>query len=348
MSIRNISIGAVNPIDDSCISSISLAPTNYTKRGLSSKIILKPDLAYVGGRGFADNHGLSSLSTSGSVISSAGTSYAAPLVARILASLDNEIVSGEPIARETLIALLIHSARIPDCLSDNAYKTICRDFVGFGIPDSSREILNNDDHEIRLVFNSVLLEKKRMVFDFNYPASLVNESGGITGEMQLTLVSTPPIDDRFDVERVRINVKAQVSQYDPVKTEKVQAARIIAGKPATDKLEYNGLLKSVFANDSDADRREKNLINVGLKWGTTKKYKFRSPEGTGKSSALRLVIDYESRENTPFPREGIPFSAILTIKDPNGERPIFHEMQNQLQNDGITITNIQTASQIMV
>lgn len=336
MSIRNISVGAVNPVDDSCISSVSLAPTNYTRRGIASKIILKPDLAYVGGRGTNKDTGLTSIEPNGFKITGCGTSYATPLVARILASLDNEIIGGEQISRETLIALLIHSAQIPECMSDKAYKIIRQDFIGFGIPSSCREILNNDDHEIRLVFNSILLEKKRMVFDFDYPASLVNENGGVKGEMLLTLVATPPLDDSFEIERVRINVKAQVAQYDSSESEKT-------GKP-----KYKGILKPFFASDSDVDLREKNLINVGLKWGTTKKYKFESRQGVGKSSSMRLVVDYESRENTIFPRDGIPFSVILTIRDPEGEKPIFYEMQNQLQNNGVTIANIQIATHVQV
>lgn len=331
-SIRNISVGAVNPIDEECATSIPLAPTNYTKRGLKSKIILKPDLAYVGGRGTSGETGLKSLSPTGKIVSSAGTSFASPLIARILASLSNDIVDGENLARETLIALLVHSAKIPNCLSDEAYKNIYKDFIGFGIPDNSKEILNNDDHEIRLVFNSVLKNKKHMVFDFTYPPCLVNNKGGIMGEMELTLVSSPPIDARFDAERVRINVNAQVSQY----------------KPNDEKPQYEGLLKPFFACETDLDMREQNLINTGLKWGTTKKYFFKSPKGTGKSSTLRLVISYETRENTEFPAEGVPFSAILTIRDPKKEKPVFSQMRQQLDAQGISITNIQTASQIMV
>ena len=90
------------------------------------------------------------------------------------------------------------------------------------------------------------------------------------------------------------------------------------------------------------------MINVGLKWGTTKKYKFESRQGVGKSSSMRLVVDYESRENTIFPRDGIPFSVILTIRDPEGEKPIFYEMQNQLQTNGVTIANIQVATHVQV
>lgn len=335
-SIRNISVGAVNPIDAECATSIPLAPTNYTKRGPKSKIILKPDLAYVGGRGTSGETGLKSLSPTGKIVSSAGTSFASPLIARILASLSNDIVDGENLARETLIALLVHSAKIPECLSDKAYKNICRDFVGFGIPDSSKEILNNDDHEIRLVFNSVLKDRKRMVFDFTYPACLVNDSGGVMGEMELTLVSTPPIDARFDAERVRINVNAQISQYTP------------NDDSPDEKPKYVGLLKPFFACEPDLDMREQNLINTGLKWGTTKKYFFKSPRGAGKSSALRLVISYETRENTEFPAEGVPFSAILTIRDPKKEKPVFSQMRQQLDTQGISIANIQNASQIMV
>lgn len=335
MSIRNISVGALNPMDDACVTSVPLAPTNYTKRGLKSKIILKPDLAYVGGRGVSGNTGLKSISPSGQIISGAGTSYSAPLVARILASLSNDIVGGQNLARETLIALLVHSAKIPDCLANKAYENICTDFVGFGMPSNSKEILNNDDHEIRLVFNSVLKDRKRMVFDFSYPPCLVNDNGGITGEMELTLVSTPPIDDRFNAERVRINVTAQVGQYLP-------------DKSTPEKQKYDGLLKPIFACDKNLDGTERNLINAGLKWGTTKKYFFRSPKGKGKSSAMRLVVSYESRENTIFPPEGVPFSVILSIKDPTKEKPVFTQMRQQLDAAAISIADIQTANQLMV
>lgn len=335
MSVRNISVGALNPIDDRAINFISLAPTNYTRRGMTSKILLKPDLAYVGGRGVVADTGLLSLKPSGEIGCVCGTSFSAPLVARTLASLDNEIVGRERISRETLLALLVHSASIPDFIKQPEYKNIGQDFFGFGIPGASREILSNDDHEIRLVFNSVLLKKKQMVFYFDYPSSLVTESGGIIGEMFLTLVSTPPIDDRFEAERVRVNVKAQIYQYN-------------SQKSTNEKMHYDGRLKSVFVSDDDLDKTERNLINSGLKWGSIKKYHFRSSRGKGASSSMKLVVSYESRENVEFPDQGIPFSLILTIRDLDRRRSIFAEMCNQLQTSGINIASIQTANVVRV
>ena len=47
-----------------------------------------------------------------------------------------------------------------------------------------------------------------------------------------------------------------------------------------------------------------------------------------------------------MPEEGIPFTAILTISDPNGEKPIFNEMRQVLMAGGVIVEDIRIASRV--
>ena len=47
-----------------------------------------------------------------------------------------------------------------------------------------------------------------------------------------------------------------------------------------------------------------------------------------------------------MPEEGVPFTAIVTISDPEAQRPIFNDMRQGLQALGILIADIRTAARI--
>lgn len=99
--------------------------SNYSCRGPGLRVGLKPDLAHIGGSGTRHatlGHGLLSLDAAGQVVDSCGTSYAAPNVAKTLASLDHAIEG--TVSRETLIGLGIHLAVLPDSLNDRNLQSV--------------------------------------------------------------------------------------------------------------------------------------------------------------------------------------------------------------------------------
>lgn len=315
-SVRSLVIGALDPqLGDG-----RFQPSRYTRRGPGPALGAKPDLAHIGGR-LDDSSGLHSISPSGSGVESCGTSYAAPLVAKTVAAIDHAIEGGIP--REALSALVIHHAVTPSGLDAPLLKPIARDFIGAGMPSPAVETLLADDHEITLVFNGVLKGGHELRFQFAWPASLVNSSGGCSGNVKLTLVHRPPIDRSFGGEFVRINLDAYLRQ------------EVINKK--TGEVSFSGRLKG-----DGMKRLEKELVTHGAKWWPVKILKDEFDE-IGHSSQWRLVIDPLSRSGFVMPEEGIPFCAVLTISDPGGNKQVFNEMRMQLQNSGATISDIRTA-----
>lgn len=100
---------------------------------------------------------------------------------------------------------------------------------------------------------------------------------------------------------------------------------------------FNSRLKGLSSK-----RYEKELIANGAKWGPIKK-KEGSFRGIGNSSQWRLIIESLSRRNFNFPIEGVPFSALLTIRDESETAAVFSEMRHELQASGVVIADIRTA-----
>jgi len=326
-SARNVAVAALNPPGhDGCL---PFAPACFTRRGPGLRSGVKPDLAHVGGAGTRHarlGHGLFSIRPDGTVIDGCGTSYASPLVAKTAALLDHAI-EGE-VSRETLIGLLVHNAEIPEPLRQKRLGPVARQLVGFGMPPPAERILDTGEHAITLVFATHIQRGQQINFRFSWPASLVNSGGKCRGRAKLTLVSTPPLDSRFGAEFVRVNVDATLQQ------EQVDGR-------------WKGRLDSLYLPTSKgAPAVEAELIEHGLKWSPLKVYEKTFVRGVGPSSNWRLFVEYLTRAGEMMPEGGVPFTAILTISDPDAERPIFNEMRQNLQAIGAQIEDIRTAARI--
>lgn len=327
-SARNLTIGALNPPNLTHV--IPQAPAAYSCRGPGIRIGVKPDLAHFGGsykKCPTNGHGLHSIAGDGSRIDGCGTSYAAPLVAKTLACLESQI-EGD-ISRETLIALGIHHARLPDVLQKKEYKDLARYLSGFGIPASSAQILSGSDSSITLVFANRLMPDKQMSFKFAWPSCLVKDQKCF-GHARMTLVSTPPFDYRYGAEFVRVNLDAYLRQEKELGSEK-----------------YQGRADPVYLPSSEQSHYfEPDLIKHGLKWSPIKVYE-RNMQGLGPSTNWRLDVDYLTRDEEEIPVQGVPFTVILTISDPKGEAPVFQEMRQFLQAQNVSTADIRTAARIV-
>ena len=212
-SVRNVSVAALNP--PGMPNCVSHAPARYSRRGPGLRAGVKPDLSHIGGSGSPkspNGHGLFSVKPDGSVCDACGTSYAAPLVAKTAAVLDHSI-EGD-VSRETIVALLLHNARIPPVLTTKGLSGIARDMAGYGIPPGAGEILEGGEYEITLVFAHRLRRDQQVSFAFSWPPSLVTPQRKCRGEARLTLISTPPLDTRYGAEFVRVNIGAALQQED--------------------------------------------------------------------------------------------------------------------------------------
>jgi hypothetical protein len=91
--------------------------------------------------------------------------------------------------------------------------------------------------------------------------------------------------------------------------------------------------------------RERALIEHGLKLWPTKKY-LAELDANGSSANWRLEISSLTRAEAVFPAEGVAFALILTIEDPEGQRPVFQNFRQYLQTQPIAVTDIRTAHRI--
>ncbi len=326
-SARNVAVAALNPPGhDGCI---PFAPSRFSRRGPGLRAGVKPDLAHIGGAG--SQHlvlgcGLFSIRPDGTIIDGCGTSYASPLAAKTAAVLDHAI-EGE-VSRETLIGLLVHHAEMPVPLRAKALAPIARHMVGFGMPPSADRILETGDHAITLVFASRLRRDQQINFRFAWPASLVGPGGKCRGRAKITLISTPPLDARFGSEFVRVNINATLQQEQ--------------GGGG-----WKGRLEPLYLpSKRESPAVEAELIEHDLKWSPVKVLAKTFPQGVGPSSNWRLFVDYLTRAGEVMPEEGVPFTAIVTISDPDAEQPVFNDMRQNLQALGTQIADIRTAARI--
>ena len=328
-SIRAVSVGALNPPGTD---QISEAPTVYTLRGPGLQVGVKPDVATFGGAvssGQSIKSGLYSITKSGNKVNVAGTSFAAPIIAKKLADLDTK--TNGRLKVETLKAMLIHNCFLPKFLRKTKMKSLGRQFAGFGNPISTQKMFETDDHQITMVFESTLnLDGKKPVilrFPFEWPPCL-NSNGACYGKVRMTLVYSPPINPKWGTEFVRVNLDAKLSQQQ-IETKK-------DGQPR-----YKNQVQSNVSNYRlGLGSNESALIKHGLKWWPCKQYEtnFRS---RGTSTQWKLEVSSITRAESKFPLAGIPFSVILTIEDYDEEKPVFRDMQKILQNRGAKTLPIQ-------
>ncbi|MFA7134309.1 MAG: S8 family serine peptidase [Bacteroidales bacterium] len=326
-SCRNISVSALNPPDMSSVVPYGLS--NYSCRGVSSRTGLKPDLAHIGGSGtkhHIEGHGLYSVNEHGNIEDGCGTSYAAPNVAKTIASLENAI-EGD-VSRETLMALSIHHAILPEPFSEKQLNTVAKHLVGFGMPQSSQEILEGGDNAITLVFANRITIGRKLSFRFTWPSCLV-KNGKCTGQAKLTIVSTPPLNYRYGSEFIRVNIDARLRQLQ-------------------NNGRYSGRLNAIYTPETgDGGLYEKDQIEHSFKWSPIKVYEKKFPRGIGPSTDWSLDVEYLTRDGEKIPQNGIPFTAILTIFDPNNEEPVFNDMRQTLQSIGVQTVDIKTAARIV-
>lgn len=331
--LLGLTVGAVNP--PGVPNHAADVPTTYTRRGPGIGGARKPDLAHYGGAApsaaTGNRTGLASFAPNGEAVESCGTSYASPNVAATLATLDDRLEHAQN--REILLALTIHRAKRSKPLSHKALRHISREFVGFGLPPTCDALLLDDPHAISLVFSETLLRRQKLEFPFAWPAALVADGGICRGEVEVTLVYTPPIDSDFKDEAQRVQMEAHLAQ------ESIDHA--------TGEISWGSRL----AQDGSGvppgmNKTERYLVRTGLKWSPIKRYELKMPQGRGNSSNWKLTLDSLTRAGAHYPVEGVPFALILTIFDGKRAAPIHDEVRNGLRAQGFTLADITVAHRV--
>lgn len=323
-SIANVSVGATNP--PGMALAIESVPTRYTRRATPIPSTLKPDFGAPGGGvrvNGGDSSGLQALNSVGNIIEVEGTSYAAPIVARYLASLDAAIAGDVP--REVLLALATHHARMPTPLQrSKTVAALAPSFIGRGLLPSVADTLDGDAHRMTVVLSDVVQPGKRVIFGFQWPDSLTSADGKCRGRIKLTLVSQPTVNHAHGDEAVRVNLEAALKQLDPRKGTFASTV-----KPTHEF--FSGF---TYAN-------ERTLMTELGKWFPVKSFE-RTMRGVGKSSDWMLEIGYLTRAAETLPLNGVRFGAIITIEDPAGEAPVYDEMRASLTTIGVSLNDLRT------
>lgn len=334
-SVRSISVGALNPPNTGQIEG---APTVYTTRGPGLQVGVKPDVATFGGTGNVapgKSTGLASITTTGTKQDVIGTSYAAPLVARTLAGLDVSTLGG--LQSEALRAMLLHHTQMPEPLTKPRLKDLSRQFAGSGQPKSVLEMLETDDHQVTMLFQSRLTIGERrpaiLRFPFEWPRSLVNSDGSCSGIAKMTLVYSPPLDPAFGAEFVRVNLEASLRQRQPKLKKDGNSSYT------------NQIVSRYLPKTAGLGIPEKALIDHGLKWWPSKQYESNF-KNKGEFSNWRLEVSSLVRAESRFPVEGVPFAVLLTIEDPERRKPIFSDMRLALQSSNARAQDIRTAARV--
>lgn len=334
-AISAVTVGAINPPGTPEIEPGS--PTIYSRRGPGVGTGVKPDVVHYGGF-ISDNSGtgLFSENSTEQIMHDAGTSFAAPLVAKTLAAIEHRL--NRTVSRNTLLAMLIHHSNLPEAVNvKSVTKEVMRRFVGFGKPSPSEEMLLTDDHAITIVFEGELKIRQDAEFYFDWPSSLVNDEGKCRGKATLTLAYDPIVNTKFGSEYCRVNVNATLQQNTYLKPN--------------DEWKYRKKGDSVWVSRTPVSKEssEKHRIEHGLKWWPIKKFVQFSKSGVGKSRNWRLKVDSLEREAGSFPSEGIKFCAMLTIEDDQKtSHRIFNEVNQSLISSGVQVMPIEVDQRLKV
>lgn len=206
--------------------------------------------------------------------------------------------------------------------------------MGFGLAPPADVLLNDDPHSITLVFNERLLAQHKLDFPFVWPRSLVRENEACRGRADVTLAYTPPIDRAHREEAIRVRLEAYLHQETLLDR-------------MTGKAEWSSRLTQDGAGlPQSAGKTEKYLITAGLKWAPIKRYHAAMPRGRGNTSNWKLSLDSLVRADMAFPREGVPFTLMLTISDPGKVAPVREEVRLDLQNRGLALADITVAHRV--
>ena len=329
--LLGLSVGALNP--PGIAGHGADLPTTYTRRGPGVGGARKPDLSHYGGvspRG-GNRTALSSLASDSTVVDNKGTSFAAPLVASTVATIDHRLEGAVP--RETLIALLIHRAQRSEAMQHAALRHVAREFVGFGTAPPADACLSDQPHSITLVFSESLASRRELQFVFSWPRSLVTPAGKCRGKVDLTLAFTPLIDAQFDAECLRVLLEAYLHQLEPdTETgEEVPQSRL---------KRYDSELPAGL------DYTETYLLKTGLKWTPVKRYHLSMPRGRGTSSNWRLALRSSTRAGEVFPAAGVPFTIVMTISDLEQSAPVYDEVRNEISRMGLELADITLAHRV--
>lgn len=325
-SVRAITVGSVAlyDSDDSIVKTNE--PSPFSRRGPGANYIVKPDVVDYGGNLSTslkiDGLGMKGLDVVGNLVEGNGTSYSTPRVVQKFATIYDEMVDKDILLAK---AMLIHSARLSsrDLLAQN------RDnikYYGFGVPSSEiQDVLQCSEDEVTLIFKQKVTQGSHLeMYDFPYPSSLIH-NGKCFGEICMTLVYNPILDERYGREYCRTNVDVSFGTYT---------------RGDDGKINFKGCVPLESTWD---EKFEKSRVENGFKWSPVKSYYRKLNRGIECGDGWKIRINMNPRNEILVPEQ--EFVLVVTIRDPQGQ-DIYSEVINGLRDRGYITNNLETRQQI--
>jgi len=320
-SVRALSVGSMAHLDHPDTRVRRDQPSPFSRRGPGPVFVPKPEVVHYGGNCDADGRfvqtGVISTNSRGQLAEDIGTSFAAPMVATLLANVENALL--RPASRNLMKALLIHSA----VFGSKKIGTEELKYRGFGVPGNLASVLTCSSWAATLVFETELFpgfEFER--WPFPIPACLRKPQGLVSGEILMTAVYQPPLESSFGSEYCRSNVDVSLGTYDRGADGKREHRKKIPPEPRD--------LSQLY---------ESHLVEHGFKWSPVKVYRRHMKRGIqGKDWRLKVTVNNRSGFVSVDPQK---FALIVTILDPNREKPVYDEVVTQMQNLGWVTTDLQ-------
>lgn len=323
-SVRAITVGSIALFDSTDSMVKRNEPSPFSRRGPGASYIIKPDVVDYGGNISTSYSisgiGMKGLDVNGNIVEGIGTSYSTPRSAQKFAAIYDEMVEKDLLLAK---AMLIHSAKMN-------FRTIVDssniNYYGNGMPSNdAEEILQCSEDEVTLVFKQKIKQGSHLeMIDFPYPKSLIRD-GKCLGEICMTLVYNPLLDERFGAEYCRANIDVSFGTY---------------------RYDDNGKMKFKGCVPLDTtwdEKYERSRVQNGLKWCPIKSYYRKLSKGIQVEEGWKLRIDMSPRNETTVPIQ--EFVLIVTIKDPEGN-DIYSDVVNGLRDRGYVTNNLETRYQV--
>ncbi len=342
-SLLSITVGSVSNDD---------TPSCFSRIGPGSANTIKPELVSYGG-GYVKHNGrllldgVKSFSPDGQVYESAGTSYSTPRIAALLSSLQNEI--REEYNPLLIKALAIHSANYPKDIKLEQEERVR--YMGYGIPAPIKDILFNSDHEITMIQSDRLMKGKFMeILEFPYPECLIDSDGYYYGDVTITLVTQPKLVASQGAEYCQSDIDVKFGTFDEIENKiTTSRQRNEYGPDGFSNILLPAMFHTYASSNKDIDNpfmRERTLLNYGKKYQPIKKWHINLSEITpaNKDKYLKSPKKWCLRLSGLFRDFSITraalgdrtlyqdFSLVITIKDPNGEKRVYNEVTQLLDN----------------
>ena len=324
-SCRALVVGSISLKDNANTFVRADEPSPFSRRGPGANYLTKPELVDYGGNLLrnkkCDEVGVLGLGLKDDIVESVGTSFSTPKVTYKFAKIYNDLIDKDLM---TAKAFLIHNARINS--KDVDIETDDINYYGFGQPSYDVEnILQCSDNEITLMFKQKVIRGTHLeMLDFPFPKSLIHD-GKYTGEIFMTLVYNPFLDQNYGSQYCRTNFDAHFGTY-TINSD--------------GEINFKG---QVPLEKTWTDLYEKSRIAHGFKWNPVKSYYRNITRGIDITDGWKIRIDMQERDLNQNPEQ--EFILLVTIRG-DEDKAVYTDVVNELNSKSYITQNLQTRYQI--